>query len=75
MNLRQIVGALVGAFIAFLGLLWVLQGVAILQMRPILCVANCEPVEGGSLVWAAVGTIAFIVGIGITFISVRRGRS
>ena len=65
-------GALVGAFIAFLGLLWFLQGVAIIQMRPILCVTNCEPIVGGSPVWAAVGTIAFIIGIGIVFVSVRR---
>jgi len=48
MKLIQIVGMLVGAFIAFLGLLWFLQGLAIIQMRPILCVANCGPIVGSS---------------------------
>lgn len=69
----QIVGVLVGAFIAFLGLLWFLQGTALIRMRPILCVANCEPIVGGSPSWAAAGVVAFIVGIGVALFSVRRG--
>jgi len=48
MRLIRIVGVLVGAFIAALGLLWFLQGMAIIEMRPILCVADCEPIVGGS---------------------------
>jgi hypothetical protein len=74
MKLVYIVGTLVGAFIAFLGLLWLLQGVAIIEMRPILCVANCEPVVGRSPFWAATGVIAFIIGVGIAYFSLRRGR-
>lgn len=69
----RIVGVLVGAFIAFLGLLWFLQGAALIQMRPILCVANCEPIVGRSPFWAATGVIAFIIGIGIACLSARRG--
>jgi len=69
----RIVGVLIGAFIASLGLLWFLQGMAIIQMRPILCVANCGPIVGGSPLWAAAGVIAFVVGVGIAFFSARRG--
>jgi len=68
----QIVGVLVGAFIASLGLLWFLQGMAIIEMRPILCVADCEPIVGGSPSWAAAEVVAFIVGVGIVFFSARR---
>lgn len=69
----QIVGVVIGAFIALLGLLWFLQGAAIIQMRPILCVADCEPIVGGSPSWAAAGAVAFIIGVGIAFFSARRG--
>jgi hypothetical protein len=67
------VGVLIGAFVASLGLLWFLQGIAIIEMRPILCVANCEPVMGGSPVWTAAGVVAFIVGVGVALFSARRG--
>ena len=73
MKLIQVVGVLVGAFIASLGLLWFLQGMAIIEMRPILCVADCEPIVGGSPSWAAAGAVAFIVGVGIALFSARRG--
>ena len=68
----QVVGVLVGAFIALLGLLWLLQGAALIQMRPILCVANCEPIVGRSLFWAAIGVVAFIIGIVVVILSARR---
>ncbi len=72
MNGKQIAGALIGAFIAFLGLLWSLQGIGILQIRPIFCVADCEEIVGGSPSWAVVGVITFIIGIIILIMSVRR---
>jgi hypothetical protein len=72
MNGKQIAGALIGAFIAFLGLLWSLQGIGILQIRPILCVANCEEIVSGSPSWAVVGVTTFIIGIIILIMSVRR---
>jgi hypothetical protein len=71
----RIVGILIGAFIASLGLLWFLQGMAIIEMRPILCVGNCEPIVGGSPFWAAAGVVAFVVGAGIVVFSARRGRA
>ena len=69
---RQIAGILVGAFIAFLGPLWFLQGTGILRMHPILCVANCEEIVGGSPFWAVVGAIAFIIGVIVVVVSGRR---
>jgi hypothetical protein len=72
MNGKQIAGALIGAFIAFLGLLWSLQGTGILQIRPVYCVTNCEEIVGVSPLWALAGAIAFIIGIIIIVFSVRR---
>ena len=72
---KQIAGVVIGAFIAFLGLLWTLQGTGILHIRPILCVTDCEEIVGVSLSWAIAGVIAFIIGIIIIVISIRRVRS
>ncbi len=72
MNAKQIAGGCIGAFIAFLGLVWSLQGTGILHLRPIACVANCEEIAGVSPAWAVAGVIAFIIGIVIVIMSVRR---
>jgi hypothetical protein len=73
MNLIRIVSGLFGAFIALLGLLWFLQGLAIIRMRPLLCVTNCEPIVGRSPFWAATGAIVFMIGVGIVYFDMRRG--
>jgi hypothetical protein len=72
MNVRGVVGTFIGAFVVFLGLVWFLQGTGILRMRPILCIANCEEVVGPSLTWAVAGAVAFIIGIVVVAVSVRR---
>jgi phosphate/sulfate permease len=72
---KQIAGVLIGAFIAFLGLLWTLQGTGILHIRPILCVTDCEEIVGVSASWAIAGVIAFIIGIIIIVISMRHVRT
>jgi hypothetical protein len=37
---------LFGVALSLLGLLWLLQGADLVHIRPILCVANCKPLEG-----------------------------
>ena len=32
-----------------------LQGLGDMQVRPILCFANCEPIQGASRAWAIAG--------------------
>jgi ubiquinone/menaquinone biosynthesis C-methylase UbiE len=63
MKRRQLAAPLIGVIIALLGLLWFLQGAAIVRMCPVLCFVDCECVLGGSTFWEVVGAIAFIVGI------------
>ena len=74
MKILYLAGILVGGFIAFLGLLWFLQGTGILQLRPILCVTNCEEIVGTSPTWAMAGAAAVIVGAVIVVMSVKRYR-
>jgi hypothetical protein len=33
---------------ALLGALWLLQGLGIVQMQPILCFVDCTPIQGAS---------------------------
>ena len=58
-----------------LGGLWLLQGLGLVQVRPILCFANCEPVQGPSSTWAIVGLLVATAGVlGIRRSVKRRSR-
>ena len=48
---------------ALLGGLWLLQGLGLVQVRPILCFADCEPVQGPSVTWAIVGLLVVTAGV------------
>jgi len=66
--------ALVGGVLGvLLGGLWMLQGLGLVHLRPILCFANCEPVQGPSTLWTVVGAIVLIAGI-FAIRSSRAGR-
>ena len=71
---KQFGAALVGVIVATIGLLWFLQGAAVVRMCPVLCFTDCECVLGGSLFWEAVGAIVAIIGIGIVTVSARLPR-
>jgi len=62
MKRGQMVAAFVGVIVALLGLVWFLQGAGILP----------GSVMSGSQFWEVAGAIAFIVGIVIVAVSVRR---
>jgi len=52
----SIVGVLLGG-------LWLLQGLGWVTVRPILCFADCEPVQGPSVTWAVIGFLVMAAGI------------
>ena len=48
-NLSKImnwIALVAGAISVLLGGLWMLQGLGVVHIRPILCFANCEPFRG-----------------------------
>ena len=53
--MRIFVGV-VSALAIALGLLWLFQGLGLVHVRPILCFANCEEIQGPSMTWAVVGS-------------------
>ncbi|WP_433216594.1 hypothetical protein [Microtetraspora malaysiensis] len=61
-----------GTVLTLLGLLWTLQGADLVRIRPILCVAECQPVTGGSPVWLAIGVVTVVVGLWVLGVPRRR---
>jgi hypothetical protein len=57
-----------------LRLLWFLQGADLVHVRPILCVANCQPLQGGSIGWMTAGALFSVLGVVALVVGLRRGR-
>jgi hypothetical protein len=72
MNRRGLGWILFGAVSTPLGLLWLLQGADLVHVRPILCVANCQPLVGGSIGWMAAGAIFMVLGLAAIAVGLRR---
>jgi hypothetical protein len=65
--------ALSTGFVAvLLGGLWLLQGLGVVHMRPILCFADCTPLQGPSTTWALIGAGVLAVGSAAVFWSLKR---
>jgi hypothetical protein len=52
-----------GIVLVLLGALWSLQGADVVHIKPILCIADCEPLVGGSRTWLVVGLVAIAIGV------------
>lgn len=63
MSAKVILSTTAGVALTLLGLLWFLQGADVLHVPPILCVANCEPLVGGSTTWMIAGFIGVLAGV------------
>jgi hypothetical protein len=70
------IALVVGMLSVLLGGLWLLQGLGVVHIRPILCFANCAPVQGPSSTWAVIGVLVLTAGIlAIRYSRNRRTRS
>ncbi len=73
MTKAAFVGGLTGGLIAaLLGGPWLLQGLGIVQMQPILCFANCAPIQGPSATWAVLGAVVLAVGGAVVYLSLKK---
>jgi hypothetical protein len=55
-----------------IGGLWFLQGVGLVHVQPILCFADCEPVQGPSTTWSISGLVLVALGVLAIFYWLRR---
>ena len=74
MSFRALARIVFGVGLTLLGLLWLLQGADLVHLRPILCVANCKPLEGGSVGWMTAGALVLVVGLLVVASGVRGRR-
>lgn len=74
MGRKNIIAIVCGAILAALGILWFLQGSDIVHIRPILCVANCEPITGHTPLWQVIGAVAFIAGVWLVGVNIRKSK-
>jgi hypothetical protein len=42
------------------------------HVKPILCVADCEPIQGASPTWAVIGLLMFAAGALAIFYALKR---
>ena len=61
-----------GVVASLLGALWLVQGLGLVTIPPILCVAECETLQGPSPVWAIVGAIVLLAGLYAVWRALRR---
>ncbi len=53
----------IGVVSALLGGLWLLQGLGLVHVRPILWFADCAPVQDASAAWAIIGLLMIVAGV------------
>lgn len=70
----KIVLLILGVVGVLLGGLWFVQGLGIVTIPPILCVAECEPLEGPSAPWAIIGFAVLAAGLLALWWALRRRR-
>ncbi len=58
----RILALVIGVAAICLGTLWLAQGLGLVQIRPILCFADCAPLQGASTHWAFLGALVLILG-------------
>jgi len=61
-----------GVLSVLLGGLWLLQGLGLVHVRPILCFVDCEPIQGPSPKWAMAGFVLAAFGFLAIFYWLRR---
>jgi hypothetical protein len=66
------VALLIGLAAVLLGGLWLLQGIGVVHLRPILCFADCEPLQGPSTTWAVIGAVVLAAGAATVWWSLKR---
>lgn len=72
MNATAALLTTLGGLVALLGTLWTVQGLGLVRIGPVLCVADCEPVTGPSVRWTLFGLVALTVGLGTVWAGRRR---
>ncbi len=66
--------SLLGVIAILLGGLWLVQGLGLVTIGPILCVAECETLEGPAPGWVLAGAVVLALGAGLMWLAWGRAR-
>jgi hypothetical protein len=69
--MRTLLG-LAGLCAVALGGLWLLQGLDLVHMKPVLCAADCTPLNGPSRTWTVIGAVVATLGAATIFLAFKR---
>jgi hypothetical protein len=70
--MKKILLIIAGLIGVGLGGLWLVQGLGLVTIAPILCVADCQPLEGPSPTWAVIGFVVLAAGAFALFQALKR---
>ena len=70
--MKRIAALIFGIAAVLLGGLWRVQGLGLVRIEPIACVADCKTLEGPSLMWAAIGLVVLLAGAAALFYAAKR---
>jgi hypothetical protein len=68
----KVLAGIIGVIAVLLGGLWLLQGLGVVHLRPILCVADCAAVQGRSWGWAVAGFVVAAAGLVVIALASQR---
>ena len=74
-NPWKVLTGLLGCLAVALGGLWLLQGLGLVHIRPILCFADCAEIQDASTLWAIIGLVVTAAGIWALANSLSRPRA
>ena len=63
-----------GVILLLLGALWLVQGLGLVRIEPVACLANCQTLEGPSATWAITGLGTLVLGAALLAMGIRRQR-
>jgi hypothetical protein len=69
--MKTVIGV-IGVLAVLLGGLWLLQGLGMVHMKPILCFADCATLQGPSTTWAVIGAVVAAAGLPGAFYGFKR---
>jgi hypothetical protein len=70
--MKKIALIVVGLIFSALGGLWLVQGLGVVHIEPIACIAECETLDAPSVTWAAIGAVVLAGGLFALFRAFRR---
>jgi len=70
--MKKIALIIVGLLFSALGGLWLVQGLGLVHIEPIACVAKCETLDGPSPTWTVIGAVVLAGGLFALFRAFRR---